>query len=192
VRCERASVDVDPLKTDVCWQRIPRDRGHAPQPEKNRASRNALRHGLTRRLSGAEVARDVEVLAQEIAGGKTSAMPSAREAAEATLELDRVRRIKIAVIEHVAALGRLEPAPIFRAPLDEAAWIMLHYWGVRLWPSRPKLAVDHLPAILTEEPARTTEAVRRALPELVRLNRYDRRAAARRDRAIRALTQSED
>jgi len=44
----------------------------------------------------------------------------------------------------------------------------------------------------TEEPARTTEAVRRALPELLRLNRYERRAAARRDRAIRTLTQSED
>ena len=39
---------------------------------------------------------------------------------------------------------------------------------------------------------RTAEAVRRALPELVRLNRYERRAAARRDRAIRTLTQSED
>jgi hypothetical protein len=43
-----------------------------------------------------------------------------------------------------------------------------------------------------EEPARTTEAARRALPELVRLNRYERRAVARRDRAIRALTESED
>jgi hypothetical protein len=31
----------------------------------------------------------------------------------------------------------------------------------------------------TEEPARTTEAVRRALPDLLRLNRYD--AAADRD-----------
>jgi hypothetical protein len=48
-------------------------------------------------------------------------MPSAREAAEAALELDRVRRIKLAVIEHVAALGRLELAPIFRAPLDKMA-----------------------------------------------------------------------
>jgi hypothetical protein len=41
------------------------------------------------------------------------------------------------------------------------------------------------------EPARTTEAVRRALPDLLRLNRYERRAAARRDRAIRSLTKSE-
>ena len=158
---------------------------------KNRASGNALRHGLTRRLSGAEFARDVEALAREIAGGNASAMPWAREAAEAALELDRVRRTKVAVIEHVAALGRLDPAPIFRAPLDEAAWIILHYWGERWWPSRPKLAVP-LPAMPTDEPARTAEAVRRALHELVRLNRYERRAVARRDRAIRALTQTED
>jgi hypothetical protein len=159
---------------------------------KSRASRNALRHGLTRRLSGAAVARYVEALAQEIAGGNPSAMPSAREAAEAELELDRVRRVKIAMIEHIAALGRLEPAPIFRSPLDEAAWIILHYWGERWWPSRPKFAVDPLPAMPAEEPARTAEAVRRALPQLVRLNHYERRAEARRDRAIRALTESED
>jgi hypothetical protein len=34
--------------------------------------------------------------------------------------------------------------------------------------------------------------IRRILPELLRLKRYERRAAARRDRAIRTLTQSED
>ena len=43
-----------------------------------------------------------------------------------------------------------------------------------------------------EEPARTAEAVRRSLPELVGLQRYERRAAGRRDRAIHRLTQSED
>jgi hypothetical protein len=43
-----------------------------------------------------------------------------------------------------------------------------------------------------EEAQRTAEAVRRALPELVRLTRYERRAAGRRERAIRRLTQSED
>jgi hypothetical protein len=40
----------------------------------------------------------------------------------------------------------------------------------------------------TEEPERTAEAVRRALPELVKLNRYESRAVARRDRAIREIT----
>jgi len=36
-----------------------------------------------------------------------------------------------------------------------------------------------------QEPQRTTEAVRRVLPDLLRLYRYESRAAARRDRAIR-------
>ena len=39
----------------------------------------------------------------------------------------------------------------------------------------------------TEEPERTAEAVRRALPELAKLDRYESRAVARRDRAIRQI-----
>ena len=66
-------------------------------------------------------------------------------------------------------------------------WIALHYWGAKLWPSRPKRAVDPLPPMPTDEPARTAQTVRRALPDLIRLNRYESRAIARRDRAIRGL-----
>jgi hypothetical protein len=55
-----------------------------------------------------------------------------------------------------------------------------------------RAAIDTLPSMPEDEPQRTAEAVRRVLPELVRLNRYERRAAARRDRAIRCLAQSED
>ena len=38
-----------------------------------------------------------------------------------------------------------------------------------------------------EEPQHSAEAVRRALPALVKLQRYERRAVAKRDQAIRAL-----
>ncbi|WP_377827850.1 hypothetical protein ACFKHW_26625 [Bradyrhizobium lupini] len=38
-----------------------------------------------------------------------------------------------------------------------------------------------------DEAERTAEAVRRALPQLARLDRYEARAVARRDRAIRAI-----
>ena len=37
------------------------------------------------------------------------------------------------------------------------------------------------------EPQRTAEAVRRELPDLLRLSRYESRAATRRDRAIRSI-----
>jgi hypothetical protein len=38
------------------------------------------------------------------------------------------------------------------------------------------------------EPERSAEAVRQVLPELRKLDRYERRAAARRDRAVLNLT----
>ena len=37
------------------------------------------------------------------------------------------------------------------------------------------------------EPERTAEAIRRALPELMKLDRYERRAAVRRARALRSF-----
>jgi hypothetical protein len=40
-----------------------------------------------------------------------------------------------------------------------------------------------------EDRARTAEATRRVAPDLLALNRYERRAVVRRDRAIRAFTQ---
>jgi hypothetical protein len=49
------------------------------------------------------------------------------------------------------------------------------------------LAVRVSPSMPSSEPERSAEAVRRALPELLKLDRYERRAVARRDRAIRHL-----
>jgi hypothetical protein len=47
--------------------------------------------------------------------------------------------------------------------------------------------VDPLATMPVEEPERTVEAIRRALPALLKLDRYESRAAARRDRAIRQI-----
>jgi hypothetical protein len=47
--------------------------------------------------------------------------------------------------------------------------------------------IDPSATMPTEEPGRTAEAVRRALPELAKLDRYESRAVARRDRAIRQI-----
>ena len=161
---------------------------------KKRASRNALKHGLNTPLSGAAVTREIDALARQIAGDPKDRrrMAVARDAAEAQLDLARVQRVGVAFIERTAAVGRLAQRKLFRTIRDETAWMALTCLGVRLGKIQPKCAVDPLPAMPTEEPARTTEAVRRALPELLRLNRYERRAAARRDRAIRRLMQGED
>ena len=161
---------------------------------KKRASRNALTHGLTTPMAGAAVTREIEALARQIAGDPKDRvrMAAARDAAEAQLDLARVQRVGVAFIERTAAVGRLEQRKLFRTIRDEAAFMALSCLGVRLGKTQPKCAVDPLPAMPTEEPARTTEAVARALPDLLRLNRYERRAAARRDRATRRLMQSED
>jgi hypothetical protein len=67
-------------------------------------------------------------------------------------------------------------------------WLMQHCWGVTPWKSRPKFVVDDLPEMPEEEPQRTVEAVRRALPALLRLQRYEARAVAKRDHAIREIS----
>ena len=39
-------------------------------------------------------------------------------------------------------------------------------------------------------PERTAEAVQRALPELIKLDRYESRAASRRDKALREIART--
>jgi hypothetical protein len=164
---------------------------------KKRASRNALSHGLSKPMVGVELARAVEALASRILADHDKAsdqhaLASARQIAEAEFDLARVQRIKVALIDRAHNLGRLEPRKSFRTKMDEAAGAMQYFLGGTLGNIRPKCAIDPLPPMPEEEPQRTAEAVRRALPDLVRLTRYERRAAGRRDRAIRSLTQSED
>jgi hypothetical protein len=43
------------------------------------------------------------------------------------------------------------------------------------------------PATPSEESERSAEAIRRALPELIKVDRYEKRAAARRDRALKRI-----
>jgi hypothetical protein len=156
---------------------------------KKRTSQNAYRHGLTKPISSAEFAREVEMLARQIAGDRADkiTIERARDAAEAELELARMRRVRTALIERVTAFGRFDVPERFASPKDEAAWIMQHYFGATLWKGRPKFAVDPLPAMPSQEPQRTAEAMRRILPALIKLNRYESRAVTRRDRAIRAI-----
>src|SRR5262245_52138256 len=72
---------------------------------KTRASRNAYRHGLTLSItSTAEYAKHLETLVRKIAGDTKDAvkLERARAIAEADLELARVRRAKVALIERAS------------------------------------------------------------------------------------------
>jgi hypothetical protein len=156
---------------------------------RKRASGNAYRHGLSTRMVGAEFTRAVEDLACRLVGDGADAatLELAREAAEGMLELARVRRAKVALIAGVSAFGRLDAPKIFASKRDEVGWVAQHFLGARLRKSPPKFAVDDLPDMPTEELQHTAEAVRRALPALIKLQRFEARAAARRDQAIRTL-----
>src|SRR5215475_3555156 len=79
---------------------------------RNRASRNAYRHGLTLSItSTAEYAKQLETLVCKIVGDTNDAvkLERARAIAQAELELARVRRAKVALIERSSAFGELDP-----------------------------------------------------------------------------------
>jgi len=90
-----------------------------------------------------------------------------------------VRRAKLALIERASAFGELDPPQLTVAQLIRIANAF----------DRGKLTIvpkpiDALVTMPSQEPDRSAEAIRRVLPELRKLERYERRAAARRDRAI--------
>jgi hypothetical protein len=159
---------------------------------KRHAARNALRHGLTRSLTSVGLARRVEKLARRIAGDSSNilVLELARTAAEAELELERVRRTRIALIEHAQALGALEPAKHFPTAMQAVKWCQRMFrWTERpgrIKPPNPVL-IDPLASMPETELDRPVEGVRRALPELQKLARYEIRATSRRDQAIRKM-----
>ena len=79
---------------------------------KKRASRNAYRHGLTLNItSTAAFAKQLDKLARKIAGNTDDAitLERARAIAQAELDLARVRRAKLTLIERASAFGELDP-----------------------------------------------------------------------------------
>src|SRR5258708_2667948 len=88
---------------------------------KRRASRNGLRHGLATQDSSTSFLAELEKLAHRIAGNCKNAivLKFAHAAAEAELDLGRVRRVKTALIERVRVLGGLVRPKHFRSMMQE-------------------------------------------------------------------------
>jgi hypothetical protein len=153
---------------------------------KKRASRNSHRHGLTAGVtSNIERTRQIERLARKIAGNTTDGVAPewARAVAQAEFDLAQIRRVKVALISCAMAFDGIESSATslgeikrFFKGLDRGELVL---------PER-----GEAPAMPRTEPARTAEAVRRALPELVKLDRYERRAAGRRARAAHLFLDS--
>lgn len=169
-----------------------RSTGPRSRKGKKRVSQNAFRHGLSLPLAGAEITEQIDELARQIAGETADggALELARTAAEAEFELARVRRVRLALIERVSALGGLKMPTHFRSAEDEVRWLIaMGNWVNHAKGRRPRMPQLKDPAttLPATEPHRSSEAVRRLLPDLIKLDGYEMRAVGRRDRAIRHL-----
>ena len=158
---------------------------------RKRASRNAYRHGLTLSIvSIKEYAKQLETLARKISGDTTDEvkLAHARTIAQAELELARVRRAKVALIERASAFGELDPPQLTAAGSIRLLNAALRGRDINavnaVLRGRDIDSREASASMPSQEPQRSAEAVRRVLPELRKLDRYERRAAAQRDRAV--------
>ena len=155
---------------------------------KKRASRNAYRHGLSLSItSTAAVAKQLDKLVRKIAGNTENPilLERARALAQAELDLARVRRAKVALIERASAFGELGPPQPFGTAAQLIRAIRALERGRMNCLPEP---IDASATMPSQGADRSAEAVRRVLPELRKLDRYERRAAARRDRAALCLS----
>src|SRR3954451_14340225 len=112
---------------------------------KGRASRNSVRHGLTTRQSSVGYLAELDELACRIAGpcANPIELEFARTAAEAELELARVRRVKAALIERSRVLGGLLPTKHFVSKMQEVRWCQKMYlWLTGLRAKRPPMPIS--------------------------------------------------
>ena len=136
---------------------------------KKRASQNALRHGLAISLRQDAAARaEIERMAKLICGDGASRLQYelALVMAESEIVLQRARMARVAIIERAR----------------NAAHVRADQGQPRAHPGRG--ARTDAPAIAAPT---DIEALRQALPQLVRLERYARWAFLRGDRAARRL-----
>jgi hypothetical protein len=127
-------------------------------------------------------AKHVEALAYKIVGPGANAitLEIARSVARAEFERAQIRRVKVALIARMSEFGELDVPDLTSRDIMRALTSIDR--GLAL-----DLSVPVPPSMPSSEPERSAEAVRRALPELLKLDRYERRATAKRDRARREI-----
>jgi hypothetical protein len=135
---------------------------------KKRSSKNAYRHGLSLPMCNVGSQKQLEELSRSFAGDASDAkiLGLAERAADAQADLERVRKVKAAMLEHA---------------------LMQTQVGNR---AQPQLLDSSRPLLITgkgKEEEAFVKAVWHVLPELTKIDRYEKRAASRRDRAIHEL-----
>jgi hypothetical protein len=137
------------------------------------ASRNALRHGLaTIQLPELEVSSRIKRIAKKIVGDNAGSAEYEQAViiAESEIMLLNVRAASVAIVKLHGGAGptAIDPISSIVAELGGGAKVVSE-------KGMPNHSFDDL------------DATRRALPELMKLERYERQAMARRRRAIRRL-----
>ena len=157
---------------------------------RRRAGGNSYRHGFAASFApNRHQARRVEKLARKIAGdaADSTILEYAHSAAQAQLDLERVRRVKVATIDQVLAMGRLGGCQLAGEGIAAILRALIGDESINRPPD------DEAPRSLpSEDPDRTAEAIRKALPELIKLDRYEHNAVIRRERAMRAIYATHD
>jgi hypothetical protein len=160
-------------------------------PGKKRSSQNAYRHGLRSQLSATESElEEIEKISRMFASESTSppVLDKARTAAEATFHIARIGRVRATLVELVAHHLRVSIA--VHTVASPKTRRLSRWLGTALLSEAPG---HHGPASLSvQDGERTSEAMRRLLPQVRILAGYEWRAWSRRERAFRALSKSDE
>ena len=155
------------------------------------ASRNARRHNLSTPVRADPQARTrVDQLADLLAGPGADAWrrEQAIAVADAQIDLMRIRAAKLGILERMSQVGSLK--------YHESVGYMLTFvqnLGQRgYWDAVGRMFLDYLnkSPLPKDVAAREIEVFRRLLPELQKLERYERRALSRRKFALRDFAAS--
>jgi hypothetical protein len=134
-------------------------------------------------------AAEIEQLAREIAGedADTIRMDCARTIAQALIELQKVRRAKVSFIERITRFGTLKRSFVRLEEIIFTRREMRQIGNAFARNKVPRLRRIRPTPMPQEEPGLTAEAMHRAIPDLVSLDRFEAAAAARLHRGVRAM-----
>jgi hypothetical protein len=159
---------------------------------KSRSAGNSRRHGLSIPVHTDPLLRDkAETLAHVLAGEAASParLDAARRVAEAAVDLGRIRTLRLELLRAAIENERWQPSEkLIRFFKFVARWFVK---GDEVLDGIDEEFADWILLHPLSEPDRAAGAMRELAGKLQRLERYERRAFSRRNRAMRALAETE-